>query len=125
MNARIVAGLTSVCFLLSACYNPIQTPSPSPSTSSKLDPKCTYGRLSYPLVKACLKQGCGYVEGKNTIEQIVINIAKGIVPGVSTAAGIVDGVCAIVQNLPAPAPGVTPTPPTYAGVVLTGHFVHP
>jgi hypothetical protein len=123
IRAITVAGISIFSLFLVGCQQQIGQLTPSTPPSGKTSPSCTTGRLTAKLIISCAKEFCGFVTSTDTATQIVKKIVEGAVPGGSTADGIAQGVCQVVTSLPSPAAGVTLVPPTYAGVVVRGHFV--
>ena len=115
MNHRSLRLVSGFALLVAGCNTPQQVASSTAAGNAT----SAVTTASTTQVVADAKKICGYVADAGPVVQI---IASGT-PGLSTANAIATAICKAVASQPAPAPGVTPTPPTVAGVVVTGKCV--
>ena len=114
-NARPVGALMAIGFLMVGCYPPSPTAPSAPGTGAG----STAG--STPPSKGAVidyaRKFCGFVADAGPVIKIISSPA----PGLTTAEEIATAICQAWVRQAAPLPGVAPTPPTVAGVVVTGH----
>jgi hypothetical protein len=115
MNCRSLGVLSLFGFLIGGCNTPQQT---SPFSGAGTSPPAATSPSEAQVVTDA-KKICGYVADAGPVVQI---ISSGT-PGLSTADAIATAICKAVASQAAPAQGVAPTPPTVAGVVVTGKCV--